>query len=302
MPHLGVEGRALVAHLAHVAQHQQARGGQLGQHGNGRLHGIGVGVVGVVHQRQRAPLPGQGQRPAAPRHRGEGLQALGNRRQGHASRHRAGGGRQGIAHVVPPGNVQGGVQRAVRGGDAHLPMVALPHGVRRLHIAHASAKGEHRAPSGQALPQGGEGIVRREHGRAINRQHGQHAAVFFGHGLHGVHEFLVLALGVVHQGDGGLGNAGQVGNLAGVVHAQLDHAQAVLRGQAQQRQRHANRVVEIAARGKSGLARCGGQDAGQHPTHHVTNTDLRPELRGLVEVSRNGRRIHETDDICPSNE
>ena len=50
----------------------------------------------------------------------------------------------------------------------------------------------------------------------------------------------------------------------GWVHAQLDHAQAVLRGQAQQRQRHANRVVEIAARGKSGLARCGGQDAGQH--------------------------------------
>jgi hypothetical protein len=51
---LGVEGRPLVAHLAHVAQHQQARAGQLGQHVDGGAHRIGVGVVGVVDQRERA--------------------------------------------------------------------------------------------------------------------------------------------------------------------------------------------------------------------------------------------------------
>jgi hypothetical protein len=56
--HLGVEGRPLVAHLAHVAQHQQARAGQLGQHVDG-AHRVGVGVVGVVDQRERAAAPAQ---------------------------------------------------------------------------------------------------------------------------------------------------------------------------------------------------------------------------------------------------
>jgi hypothetical protein len=50
-----VEGRPLVAHLAHVAQHQQARAGQLGQHVDGGAHRIGVGVVGVVDQRDARP-------------------------------------------------------------------------------------------------------------------------------------------------------------------------------------------------------------------------------------------------------
>jgi hypothetical protein len=49
----GVELRALAADLAHVAQHQPARAGQGGQHLNRGEHGIGVGVVAVVDQRQR---------------------------------------------------------------------------------------------------------------------------------------------------------------------------------------------------------------------------------------------------------
>ena len=50
----GMELRALVADLAHVAQHQQARAGQLGQHVDGGAHRIGIGVVGVVDQRDGA--------------------------------------------------------------------------------------------------------------------------------------------------------------------------------------------------------------------------------------------------------
>ena len=58
---LGVERRALVADLAHVAQHQPARAGQRGQHVDGGAHRVGVGVVAVVDQRDA-----RGRRAAAP--------------------------------------------------------------------------------------------------------------------------------------------------------------------------------------------------------------------------------------------
>ena len=64
--HLGVEGRALVADLAHVAQHQPARAGQRSQHVDGGAHRVGVGVVGVVDQRDAAPPPAALQPRAAP--------------------------------------------------------------------------------------------------------------------------------------------------------------------------------------------------------------------------------------------
>jgi hypothetical protein len=75
---LGVEGRALVADLAHVAQHQQARARQFGQHVDGGAHGIGVGVVGVVDQRQRAAADGQRDGARAALDRLEGLQPRGD--------------------------------------------------------------------------------------------------------------------------------------------------------------------------------------------------------------------------------
>ena len=50
--HFGMEFRALVADLAHVAQHQQTRPWQTGQHINGSAHRVRVGVVAVVHQRE----------------------------------------------------------------------------------------------------------------------------------------------------------------------------------------------------------------------------------------------------------
>src|SRR2546425_4540605 len=50
--HFLVEGRALVADLAHVAEHQPLRRGQLAQHVDRRAHRVGVGVVAVVDQRE----------------------------------------------------------------------------------------------------------------------------------------------------------------------------------------------------------------------------------------------------------
>ena len=64
----------------------------------------------------------------------------------------------------------------------------------------------------------------------------------------------MLKLGIVDQGHGGLRHGGQFGNFAGVVHAKLDHTRLVRGSQAQQRQRHADIVVEIAFGGKCLLA------------------------------------------------
>jgi len=86
-----------------------------------------------------------------------------------------------------------------------------------------------------------------------------------GGGLDRAHEFLVLALGVVDQGDSRLDDAGQVGDLAGMIHTQLDHGIAMLGAQAKQRQRQADVIVEIAAcRQPAVLTRRRGQDGGQH--------------------------------------
>ena len=53
-------------------------------------------------------------------------------------------------------------------------------------------------------------------------------------------------------------------DLAGVVHAQLHHANAVLRRHAKQGQRHTNGVVEVTLRGQCGIACVGTQNAGNH--------------------------------------
>ena len=57
---------------------------------------------------------------------------------------------------------------------------------------------------------------------------------------------------------------GQIGDFAGMVHAQLDHADLVRSAQAQQRQRHADVVVEIAFGRQSRLRFPGPQNGRDH--------------------------------------
>jgi hypothetical protein len=263
-PGLGVELRPLVAHLAHIAQHQQARRGQFGQHLDGGVHGVRVGVVAVVHHGDGALAATHTQRTRTALDRRERAQAARDGVQWHARRQCTGCGGLGVGHVVAARNVQRTVQRPLRRGQDDLPGAALPLGLCAAHIGLRTTKGDAAPPRRQVLPQRGVGIARRKHGHAVFGQRGQHRAVFFGHGLHGVHEFQVLALRVVHQGHGGLGNACQQGDLAGVVHAQLDHAHAVRGVQAQQGLRYADGVVEVAARGKRGILRVRLQDGGNH--------------------------------------
>ena len=89
------------------------------------------------------------------------------------------------------------------------------------------------AGTGQALPDGRVGIVGRVHRHAVGGQCGNDGAVLVGHRLDAGHEFLVLTLRVVDQGHGGLGDVGQLGDFARVVHAQFQHRDTVAGAQTQ---------------------------------------------------------------------
>ena len=123
----------------------------------------------------------------------------------------------------------------------------------------------HPFAGGQLLPDGRAGIVAGKDRRAVRGERAEHAAVLSGGGLGAIHEFLVLALGIQHQRHLWAGHGGQTGNLAGVVHAHFHHTHAMGIGEAQQRERHADVVVEIAACGKGRLlAHVGNQNGGDH--------------------------------------
>ena len=141
-----------------------------------------------------------------------------------------------------------------------LPAVVDPVG-RSCDVCSAlKRKGQCFARTGHFLPQRGVGIICREHRNALGAKCVNDRAVFKRNGFYGGHEFQMLALGVVHQRNGGTGQPGQVGNLTGVVHAEFDHADLMRRPQAQQRQRHANVVVEIALRRKGSIGFVGAQN------------------------------------------
>jgi hypothetical protein len=159
------------------------------------------------------------------------------------------------------------------GGGVQLqrPVVAAPARAAG-HVGFAlERKAQVRAAAGQLQPDGGAHVLGREDGAAAGRQCADDLAVLARHGLDRGHELLVLALRVVDEGHGGRGHGGQRRDLARVVHAQLDHGDAVrervVMPQAQERQRHADLVVEVALGGQRSITRpthVGAQDAGDH--------------------------------------
>ena len=66
----------------------------------------------------------------------------------------------------------------------------------------------------------------------------------------GTGAFLVFALCVVDQGHRWLDQIGQISDLAGMVHAQFHHRNTLFGAQAQDRERQADVVVEVALRGE----------------------------------------------------
>ena len=162
-----------------------------------------------------------------------------------------------------PGNRQAVVQSNAAPGHGGLglhvpgavrPMRAAPH--HGVAAGGLGAKAQCAALPGAALPLRGVGVVLRKHRATRGGQGANDGAVFRGHGVYRVHEFQVFALRVVHQRHCGLRDCRKRGDFAGVVHAQLDHGNAVVGAQAQECEWHANSVVQIALGGQAGVAAC----------------------------------------------
>ncbi|EWS52529.1 hypothetical protein X551_04683 [Methylibium sp. T29] len=150
-------------------------------------------------------------------------------------------------------------------------MVATPHRLGHQVGRTFERERQRRPRAGQRLPYRGMRVVGREDRRAVGAQRLDHRSVLAGHRLDAGHEFLVLALGVVDQRDRRRGHARELGDLADVVHAQLDDRRAVpgvgVLAQPQQRERHADVVVEVALGRECRVADPGAQDARDHLRH-----------------------------------
>jgi hypothetical protein len=184
---------------------------------------------------------------------------------------RRGRGRQRVAHVVAAGHAQRHAGRAFRRGHLHVPGVVGPARARRDLGTRPNGIGflgqretQAAAAAGLGLPDVGVLVVAREHGDAVGRQCLDRGTVLARHGLDGAHEFLVLALRVVDQRHRGLRDARQHGDLARVVHAQFDDRGLVRCAQLQDRQRHADVVVQVAGRRVRRVAERGTQDGRDH--------------------------------------
>ncbi len=91
------------------------------------------------------------------------------------------------------------------------------------------------------------GIVSRKYRNTFRRQRVNHACMFERDGFDRRHEFLMLALCVVHHRDRRLGDLREQRGFVRMVHAKFNHRQLMRGLQTEQRERQANIVVEVAS-------------------------------------------------------
>ena len=259
--HLTVELGAVLADLAHVAEHQ--RGGRRagGEHVDRRAHRIGVRVVAVVDHRGAA-CGFLDLQPA--RVRTKRAQALRDGFRFDADSKRAGCSGKRVAHVVQAGDRERRVGRAGRRAEADLarqPIEPVAAGDR----AAAQAEVELAACARAAAEKVSVRVVRIDHRDAFVAQSVVDRGVLGRDVLDRAHELEVLALRVVDQRHRRARDLGEVRDLAPVVHAELDRAPAVRMAQAEQRERQPDVVVQVAARGQHGFfTRMLPEDRRQH--------------------------------------
>ena len=256
--------RPLRPHFAHGAEHEH-RGRRTGGEDVDRgAHGIGVGVVAIVdHRKSTAGLLDL--QPA--RVRPKRAQPGRDRRGRDARRVCAGGGGERVAHVVQAGDGEGCLSVALRRMQAQLALQAA----QRIAAAHRRGFEPelHHAPGAGALSkERGMLIVGVDDRGAGGGQRVVDARVLRRDLVDTAHELEVLALGVVDQRDGRRGDAREAGDLAAMIHAELDGAPAVRRPHLEQRERHADVVIQVAGGGEHRLiAGVAPQDCGEHFLH-----------------------------------
>ena len=246
---LAMTGVGKTPELTHVAHDQPAPRIHARQHLDPGLHRAGIGVIRIVDN------------PGTTR-RGFELQSARNRAHcGKAGadvveRGAGGGGRrrraQRVEHVVPARQVQLDRHRAGRRtqretrdetGRVDLGMHVGRRKIRGLRHA------ERRDPAARhAAPQTGEVVVGIDHrgGGVVESRH--HFALGARDALEAAEALEMLGAGVGDEPDRGPRELHEVGDFAGAIGADLDHRVTVRGIEPVQRERHADVVVEIAAR------------------------------------------------------
>ncbi len=254
-----MERRALVADFAHVAEDEPARRGQRGEDVDRGADRVGVGVVAVVDQRHVAAGAREFLRMRAPAHRDEALQAAHDRLERAARRERARGRRERVAARCGCRPRCSSKVAARRPASAAPAIQWSPCQSARPETSAAAVEGERQRPAraGDLAPDSGMGVVGRGRRRCRRRrQRLDRGAVLARDRLDGRHELLVLTLRVVDEGDRRRRDLPRGGrSRPTMVHAELDDRRRdAAVAQAQQRQRQADVVVEVAFGGERLIA------------------------------------------------
>ncbi len=249
-PQLIVKLATGLAHFTHIADHHDAAPRHHGQHIHRGLHRIGIGVVGIVKD-EGAVLPLLLLQAAF--NAGITGKRCGDGGEWHPGCQPHGRGRQRVPGVVQAGNMQGHADAALR--SAQIQQAAQRTGLYRGTDIRRRIEAETQMHDTlrHVTPDRETGVIQIKHGNAIRRQSFEDFTLGAGNCLHRAKPLQMGTLGVVHNRHGGRGDACEIGNLAGVIHAHLDHCGAMRGTQTQQGQRQADVVVEIALGGQHGI-------------------------------------------------
>jgi len=199
-------------------------------------------------------------------HRSQARRHIRQRRPGTGG---GGRGRQRIAHVVASRQRHRQLHLAERTvqpeAGREVAPVDLEAQRRSVKVGLLPEAEAHHPRHGSAAPQRGVGIVGVDDGDAADRQPGDHLPFRTRRALQRTETFQVFRAGVGDQADPGPRHLHQLLHVAAPVGTHLDHRAQVAVVQPQQRHRHTQVIVQVAAGGQARPAL--RQDRGDHLFH-----------------------------------
>ena len=244
-----MEGIRLIAQFAHRPEHRDPAGRTLllAEQGERRRHRGRIGVIALVdHQHLAAVNSDPAARTAAGQllqlaERQTGGEPVTTKRIDHRQH------RQRIRHPVRAGRCDGEAERgAAQAGGDKAAALFRPALVARADIgAFAAAKGDD--PRGMGTGGGDQPVAMRriigDHRGAAGLQPLEDLALGVGDRFLAGEEGAVRRRDRRHQRDMRAHKPGQLGQLAGVIHPHLEHAEASVARHPRERQRHAGVIV-----------------------------------------------------------
>ncbi len=230
---LGVEALGMLAQLAHRAEHRDApaarRRLRRAEHGEGRAHRGGIGVVALVDELDRAAVEHEAAPLAAAGQAGEGCQRRGGLGDVAADRLDGGEHAEAVHHPVPAGKRHGVAQglagdacgyRAAGRGE-----IAVDQPRRRLVMRAEGDDARDAAARGRRGEAGEMRVVAVEDGSAARLDAGEDLGLGVGDRLDRGEEAEMRRLDRGDEGDMRARDAAQRRELARMVHAEFEDAE-----------------------------------------------------------------------------